>query len=85
MKPIAKSVARKPAVKVAKPAKGTPVDKLVIGKTYGYTSRTVGAEQNARGKLQEIDQKATGYWVKLHDKSRDVIITVRPTQIGASK
>lgn len=79
MKPIAKSVARKPAVK--KTIKGTPVDKLVIGKTYGYTSRTIGADQNARGKLQEIDQKATGYWVKLHDKQRDRVITVRPSQV----
>ena len=78
MKPIAKKALAKPAVKKTV---GTPVDKLVIGKTYGYTSRTVGAEQNARGKLQEIDQKATGYWVKLHDKQRDKIITVRPSQV----
>lgn len=81
MKPIAKKALAKPAVKVAKPVIGTPIDKLVIGKTYGYASRTVPPEAGARGKLQEIDQKATGYWVKLHDKQRDKVITVRPSQV----
>lgn len=78
MKPIAKKALAKPAVKKIV---GTPVDKLVIGKTYGYSSRTVLPSAGARGKLQEIDQKATGYWVKLHDKQNDRIITVRPSQV----
>ena len=78
MKPIAKKARAKPAVKKTV---GTPVDKLVIGKTYGYTSRTVGAEQNARGKVMEVYRVATGPMVTLYDKQRDKTVTVRPSQV----
>ena len=85
MKPISKRVLAKPAVKKVV---GTPLDKLRVGATVSYFCRTNPREDGGepyRGKITEIDVKATGAWVKLHDKSRDVIITVRPTQIGASK
>lgn len=88
-KPISKAVLRKPAVKTVacKKIVGTPLDKLRVGATVDYFCRTNPRAEGSpyRGKITEIDAKATGAWVKLHDKSRDVIITVRPSQIGASK
>ena len=58
------------------------VSKINVGKTYTYTSRTVPASAGRRGKVLEIDQKATGYWIRLHDKQHDKVVTVRPSQVG---
>lgn len=51
------------------------VTKLKAGQSYNYrTPRgTTG-----RGKLDKMDETATGWWVTLIDKTRNKVVTVRP-------
>lgn len=60
------------------------VDKIKVGKTYPYVSRTVPAEAQARGKVLEIRQVGKGHYVRLHDKERAKDVQVRPSQIGVA-
>ena len=75
--PAAKPAIKKPMAKRAAPPK------IVVGKTYGYTSRTVPREAGARGKVLGVEDGSTGSWVKLHDKERGKTVTVRPSQVFA--
>lgn len=59
------------------------VNKIKVGRTYPYVSRTVPADQGARGKVLEIREVGKGHYVKLHDKDRAKEVQVRPSQIGA--
>lgn len=61
------------------------VNKIKVGKTYPYVSRTVPAELQARGKVLEIRPVGKGHYVRLHDKERDKTVEVRPSQIGVQK
>lgn len=58
------------------------VDKIKVGKTYPYVSRTVPASAQARGKVLEIRPVGKGHYVKLHDKERAKDVQVRPSQVG---
>lgn len=61
------------------------VEKIKIGRSYDYYSR-VNPRSNGtpfRGKVTDITTKATGAWVTIHDNNRDVVIVVRPSQVGA--
>lgn len=58
------------------------VNKIRVGKTYPYESRTVPAEAQARGKVLEIRPVGKGHYVRLHDKDRRKDVQVRPSQIG---
>lgn len=58
------------------------VNKIKVGKTYPYTSRTVPREAGARGKVLEIRTVGKGFYVRLFDKVRDKSVQVRPSQIG---
>lgn len=59
------------------------IKKIRVGRKYGYTSRTHPASEGRRGTVTDIEQKATGYWVTLHDKTNDKVVTVRPSQVLA--
>lgn len=59
------------------------VNKIKVGKTYPYTSRTVPPEAGAKGKVTNIRQVGKGHYVKVYDKDRDKFVEVRPSQIGA--
>lgn len=58
------------------------VNKIKVGKTYPYVSRTVPASLGARGKVLEIREVGKGHYVKLHDKDRAKEVQVRPSQVG---
>lgn len=58
------------------------VDKIKVGCTYGYTSRTVPASAGARGKVLEVRAVGKGHYVKLFDKDRAKEVQVRPSQVG---
>ena len=76
------SPAAKPALK--KPmAKRAPL-KIIVGRTYHYTSRTVPASDNARGKVTNVKEGVTGGWVTLHDAKRGRTVTIRPSQVLGS-
>lgn len=59
------------------------VNKIKVGRTYPYASRTVPADLGARGKVLEIREVGKGHYVKLLDKDRAKEVQVRPSQIGA--
>lgn len=61
------------------------VNKIKVGRTYGYTSRTVPPEAGARGKVLEVRPVGKGHYVKLFDKDRAKEVQVRPSQIGGVK
>ena len=54
------------------------VDKIKEGRIYPYRSRC----NEGRGKVVEKVRKRTGDWIMLHDKKRNVSVTVRPSQVG---
>jgi hypothetical protein len=58
------------------------VNKIKVGKTYPYMSRTVPKEAQARGKVLEIREVGKGHYVRLHDKERAKEVQVRPSQVG---
>lgn len=58
------------------------VNKIKVGRTYPYTSRTVPPEAGARGKVLEVREVGKGHYVVLHDKERDKTVQVRPSQVG---
>lgn len=72
------SPAAKPMAKRAAPLK------IAVGKTYHYTSRTVPASDNARGKVTHVKEGVTGSWVTLHDPKRGRTVTIRPSQVLGS-
>jgi hypothetical protein len=55
------------------------IDKIKIGKRVAYRSR----KNTGRGKVTDIYTGETGAWVKIHDNNRDVVVTVRPSQVDA--
>lgn len=57
-------------------------NKIKVGKTYPYYSRTVDA---SRGKVLEVEWKATGHWVTLEDKALLKTVTVRASQVGTAR
>lgn len=59
------------------------VNKIKVGRTYPYVSRTVPPEAGAKGKVLEIREVGKGHYVRLHDKDRAKEVQVRPSQIGA--
>ena len=61
------------------------VDKIKVGRTYPYSSRTVPPELGARGKVLEIRTVGKGVYVRLYDKERAKEVQVRPSQIGGVK
>lgn len=58
------------------------VEKIKIGRTYPYESRTVPLAEGAKGKVMEIYGGKTGHWVTLVDKERGKTVTVRPGQVA---
>jgi len=51
--------------------------KIKDGKTVNYKAR----KHAGRGKVIEMYQRGNGWWVIVHDKARNVSVTVRPSQI----
>ena len=56
-----------------------PLDTIPIGKRVAYRSR----KNPGRFKVTDIYTGETGAWVKIHDNNRDVVVTVRPSQVEA--
>lgn len=54
------------------------VSKICIGSTYAYRSRM----HEGRGKVVSIKATKKGPYVRLRDKTRDVTVAVRPSQVG---
>ena len=57
------------------------LEKIKVGKTYPYVSRTVGREENARGKVVRTYAVGKGSYVELFDKERNKTVAVRPSQV----
>lgn len=53
------------------------VQKLKDGKRVRYVSR----RHEGVGRIVETYRRATGLWVIIHDKARNVAVTVRPSQV----
>lgn len=56
------------------------IGKIKVGKRVAYRSR----KHTGKGTVTDIEQKATGYWVTINDKTRDAYVTVRPSQVDAA-
>jgi hypothetical protein len=63
--------ARKPITKTA--PRALPKE----GRTYGYSTPWT----TSRGKVIEVYRRVNGTWVVLHDKTRNVSITLRPSSV----
>lgn len=53
------------------------LNKLKEGRMVTYKARI----HSGRGKVIEIYRRANGPWVILHDKKRNLTVTVRPSQV----
>lgn len=53
------------------------VKKIKEGRIVNYTARI----HSGRGKIIEVYRRANGMWVILHDKKRNVSVTLRPSQL----
>ena len=51
--------------------------KIVDGKRVSYKARV----HTGQGRVVETYRRKTGHWVIIHDKKRNVAITVRPSQV----
>lgn len=54
------------------------IEKIKEGKTVSYKAR----KHEGRGKVVELYERANGHWVIVHDKARNVSVTLRPSQIS---
>ncbi len=55
------------------------IDKLKEGRMVTYRARVY----SGRGKVIEVYRRDNGAWVIVHDKARNVAITLRPSQVSA--
>lgn len=53
--------------------------KIKDGKRVRYQARV----HSGLGKVIETYRRRTGLWVIIHDKARNVSVTVRPSQVSA--
>lgn len=53
------------------------IEKLKEGKTVNYTARI----HSGRGKVVEVYRRVNGHWVIVHDKARNLSVTLRPSQV----
>lgn len=60
------------------------VNKIKLGKTVGYFSRSnpeAPGNTARRGKVFSVDVKGTGHWVVLVDRETKATLAVRPSQV----
>jgi hypothetical protein len=55
------------------------IGKLKDGKRVRYMARKFGGT----GKIIETYRRANGMWVVVHDRKRNVAVTLRPSQISS--
>lgn len=53
------------------------IKRFTEGKRCEYTSKV----KTGKGIIQKVEEKATGHWVTVFDKTNSRVITVRPSQI----
>lgn len=51
--------------------------KIKAGKMVNYTARV----HSGRGKVIEVYKRQNGMWVIVHDKVRNLSVTLRPSQL----
>lgn len=56
------------------------ISKIKAGKRVAYRSR----KNEGRGKVVETYTGETGHWVKILDATRNVTVTVRPSQVDSA-
>lgn len=54
------------------------LETMTPGKRVKYASKA----HEGRGEITKVEKKKTGHWVSIFDKTRNTVITVRPSQIG---
>lgn len=53
------------------------LSKIKVGKHYNYRARV----KKGRGKVTDIETAANGTWITLYDKTNDVVLRLRASQI----